>query len=124
MSDDLRQRARDWITGFLAASDEDRVNCVALLLCAAEDAYRCAAESHKARLADCDDEQGRQEAPERDHPWLRCPDCSDGRLVAYEKSIDVSKPAWRRFDCGHYVDDRARLYALRLQPSSLPPRIE
>ncbi|WP_326828698.1 hypothetical protein OIE13_22420 [Streptosporangium sp. NBC_01810] len=52
MSTDLRQRAREWIEGFRQASEEDRVNCVALLLCAAEDAYDCAAEGHKRGLAD------------------------------------------------------------------------
>lgn len=49
---------------------------------------------------------------DRDHPELRCPTCSEGWLVAGEKNIDPSKPAWRRFDCGHFVDDRARLYAM------------
>ncbi|MEU4224303.1 hypothetical protein AB0F17_08420 [Nonomuraea sp. NPDC026600] len=57
MSDDLRQRARDWITGFLAASDEDRVNCVALMLGAADDALACVTDRHRARLAGEDDEE-------------------------------------------------------------------
>lgn len=43
---DLRERAREWIVGFLAASDEDRVNCAALMLGAADDAIRCAV-NHK-----------------------------------------------------------------------------
>ncbi|MEV8637759.1 hypothetical protein AB0395_39545 [Streptosporangium sp. NPDC051023] len=38
---DLRERAHEWIAGFLAASDEDRVNCVVLMLGAADDAIRC-----------------------------------------------------------------------------------
>lgn len=49
---DLRQRAREWIEGFNEATEDDRVNVVALMLCAAEDAYDCAAEGHKGRLAD------------------------------------------------------------------------
>jgi hypothetical protein len=44
---DLRERAREWITGFLAASDDDRVNCVALMLGAADDAIRCAVNHHE-----------------------------------------------------------------------------
>jgi hypothetical protein len=48
----------------------------------------------------------------RDHPELCCPTCPEGRLVAGEKHLDPSKPAWRRFDCGHFVDDRARMNAL------------
>ncbi|GAA0853426.1 hypothetical protein GCM10009525_83080 [Streptosporangium amethystogenes subsp. fukuiense] len=49
---DLRQRAREWIEGFHQATKEDQVNCVALLLCAADDAYDCAAEGHKRRLTE------------------------------------------------------------------------
>lgn len=45
----LRERAADWITGFHAASDDDRINCVALLLDATEAAYACAKERHKTR---------------------------------------------------------------------------
>ncbi|GAA2861581.1 hypothetical protein [Nonomuraea rubra] len=45
----------------------------------------------------------------RDLPERRCPECPDGRLVAMEKNLDLSMPSWRRFDCGHFVDDRARL---------------
>lgn len=43
---DSRERAREWIVGFLVAADEDRVNCVALLLGAADDAILCAV-NHK-----------------------------------------------------------------------------
>lgn len=39
---DRREQAREWITGFMSATDDDRVNCVALLLCAADDALECA----------------------------------------------------------------------------------
>lgn len=49
---DLRQRAREWIAGFHEATEEDRVNCVALLLDAAEAAYQCAAEGHKSKHED------------------------------------------------------------------------
>jgi hypothetical protein len=38
---DRREQAREWIAGFMATTDDDRVNCVALLLCAADDALEC-----------------------------------------------------------------------------------
>lgn len=57
MSDDLRERARDWIAGFQDATEEDRVNCVALMLGAADDARACVTDRHRARLAGEDDEE-------------------------------------------------------------------
>lgn len=50
---DRREQAREWITDFMAATDDDRVNCVALLLCAADDALACAM---KHKRAEGDDE--------------------------------------------------------------------
>lgn len=49
---DSRERAREWIVGFLVAADEDRVNCVALLLGAADDAILCATTHKRAELDD------------------------------------------------------------------------
>lgn len=46
---DLRERAREWIRGFHEATEQDRVNCVALLLGAADDALQCAMDGHKTR---------------------------------------------------------------------------
>lgn len=48
---------------------------------------------------------------ESDYPELCCPVCSDGRRVAYAKDVNPSKPAWRLFSCGHFVDDRAQANA-------------
>ena len=52
------------------------------------------------------------DVPEYVDPWRRCPGCPTGRLVEGVKDIDPPKPSWRRFDCGHFVDDQARLNAL------------
>jgi hypothetical protein len=50
-----RYRAREWLAGFREASEDDRVNTVALLLCAADDALECAL-NHKR--TESDDDQG------------------------------------------------------------------
>lgn len=47
---DNRERAREWIDGFRQATEEDQVNCVALLLGAASDAQGCVADGHMAMV--------------------------------------------------------------------------
>jgi hypothetical protein len=47
---DRREQAREWITDFMATTDDDRVNCVALLLMAADDALECAMEHKREPL--------------------------------------------------------------------------
>lgn len=48
---DRREQACEWIQGFMATTDDDRVNVIALLLMAADDALECAL-NHKRAESD------------------------------------------------------------------------
>lgn len=51
------------------------------------------------RCPDCRERKGRHKKTCR----RRCPTCSKGVLTAAQRSI--TGPNWRRFDCGHHIDD-------------------
>ncbi|RSN12827.1 hypothetical protein DMB42_11660 [Nonomuraea sp. WAC 01424] len=72
---DRREQAREWIQGFMATTDDDRVNVIALLLMAADDALECALNHKRAES----DEPGQVE-PESEGPGVYS---ERARLIAY-----------------------------------------